>query len=238
MKLNILVLAVHPDDAELGCGGTIASHIAMGHKVGIVDLTKGELGTRGTAAIREAEAAAASKILGISVRENLGFKDGFFQNNEQHQLAVVKVIRKYQPDIIITNAPEDRHPDHGRSSTLITTAAFMAGLAKIETTLDGANQGIWRAKQIYHFIQSQLLVPDIIVDVSAHWETKLRAIRAYQSQFYNPDSTEPETFISSPGFLKLIESRGHEFGYSIGVTYGEGFLINRKPGVKNLNNLL
>jgi N-acetylglucosamine malate deacetylase 1 len=238
LKLDILVLAVHPDDAELGCGGTIASHVAMGQKVGVVDLTRGELGTRGNAEIRDKEAAEAAKILGLSIRENLHFKDGFFRNDEAHQLEIIKVIRKYQPALIITNATEDRHTDHGRSAELCYTASFLSGLAKIETEMNGQAQKPWRPKQVYHFIQSKLLIPDVIVDVSDFWETKMAAIYAYKSQFHNPESKEPPTFISSPAFMKMIEGRGNEFGFSIGVKYGEGFLVKRIPGVKNLNSLL
>jgi N-acetylglucosamine malate deacetylase 1 len=238
LKLDILVLAAHPDDAELGCGGTIASHVAMGQKVGIIDLTRGELGTRGSAEIRDNEAADAAKILGLTVRENLQFKDGFFKNDEEHQLEVIKMIRKYQPYIVITNAPDDRHTDHGRAAELCYTASFLAGLSKIETVSDGENQTAWRPSQVYHFIQSRLIIPDIIVDVSDHWETKMAAIYAYKSQFHNPESLEPATFISSPSFIKMVEGRGNEFGYSIGVKYGEGFIVKRIPGIKNLKTLL
>ena len=237
MKLDILVLAAHPDDAEISCGGTIAKHIALGKKVGVVDLTRGELGTRGTAEIRDQEAAASSKILGLSARENLGLRDGFFQNSEMDQLKVVAAIRKYQPEIVLTNAVHDRHPDHGRASELVYQATFLSGLVKVETKLDGKSQNAWRPKAVYHFIQSLYIQPDFVVDVSEFWEKKVEALRAFKSQFYDPNSKEPETFISNPGFMKLIDSRGQELGYTIGVKYGEGFTVRRHLGVDNLFQL-
>lgn len=232
MKLDILVLAAHPDDAELGCGGTILKHVAMGHKVGVVDLTRGELGTRGTPETRQKEATDSAKILGLAVRENLGLPDGFFVNGKEHQLEVVKVIRKYQPDIVLANARYDRHPDHGRGSELAFEASFLAGLSKVST-----NQTPWRPKVMYHYIQSQLLTPDFVVDVSDFWEKKLEAIRAFKTQFYDPNSKEPDTFISSPAFMKLLESRGNEFGHAIGVKYGEGYTVRRYIGVNSLTDL-
>lgn len=237
MKLDILVLAAHPDDAELGCGGTIAKHVAMGFKVGIIDFTRGELGTRGSVPERDQEAKDASKILGISLRENLNFRDGFFQNDEAHQREVIRVLRKYKPEIVIANAIYDRHPDHGKGSGLSFDSCFYSGLTKIETTDGGAKQEPWRPKHIYHFIQSQFITPDFIVDVSEHWAVKMNAVRAFKSQFYSADSNEPETFISSPGFMKLLEARGQELGFSIGATYGEGFTIRKTIGVNSLNDL-
>jgi len=237
MKLDILVLAAHPDDAEISCGGTIAKHIALGKKVGVVDLTRGELGTRGTAEIRDQEAAASARILGLAVRENLGLRDGFFQNAEDDQLKVVAAIRKYQPDIVLTNAVHDRHPDHGRASELVYQSTFLSGLVKVETKLEGKLQGPWRPKAVYHFIQSLYIQPDFVVDVSDHWEKKMESLRAFKSQFYDPNSKEPETFISNPGFMKLIDSRGQELGYTIGVKYGEGFTVRRHLGVDNLFQL-
>jgi len=237
MKLDILVLAAHPDDAEISCGGTLAKHIAMGHRVGVVDLTRGELGTRGSAEIRDAEARAAAAVLKLHVRENLGLRDGFFVNAEADQLKVVQAIRKYQPEIILANAVKDRHPDHGRGAALIAQAAFLSGLTKVETQDDGRQQEAWRPRAVYHFIQSEYLTPDFVVDVSAYWEVKLTALRAFKSQFYDPQSKEPETFISNPGFMKLIEARGHELGYSIGATYGEGFTVRRHLGVDHLFQL-
>jgi len=238
MKLDILVLAAHPDDAELCCGGTIARHVSMGHKAGIVDFTLGELGTRGTPEIRAKEAAAASEILGLSARENLGFADGFFKNDEEHQRAVIRIIRKYRPEIVLANAIYDRHSDHGRAAQLAADACFLAGLAKIETTLDGLLQEPWRPKAVYHYIQSQLIKPDLIVDVTGFWDKKVASYMAYKSQVFDPESNEPQTYISSPHFLRLIEARGVEFGNAIGTTYGEGYTVRRIPGVSNLLHLL
>lgn len=237
MKLDILVLAAHPDDAEISCGGTIAKHVSLGHKVGVVDLTKGELGTRGTPLIREQEATASSKILGLSIRENLDLGDGFFKNAEDEKLKVVAAIRKYKPEIILTNAIHDRHPDHGRAADLVYESCFLAGLTKVETVSEAKPQVAWRPKSVYHFIQSQYIQPDFVVDVSDFWEKKLESLRAYKSQFYDPQSKEPETFISNQGFMKLIEARGHEMGYAIGVKYGEGFTVRNLIGVDNLFQL-
>lgn len=237
MKLDILVLAVHPDDAELGCSGTIARHIALGKKVGIVDFTRGELGTRGSAEIRDREAAAAAQILGLHARENLGFRDGFFQNDEAHQLEVVKVIRKYRPEIIITNALDDRHPDHKRAGDLSNDACFLSGLAKIATELDGQQQEHWRPSLILQFIQDRYIQPDIIVDISEHMESKLASIKAYGTQFFNPEVDEAPTYISSPEFFDSVIGRAREFGKSIGATYGEGFTSRKLLGVNNLFDL-
>lgn len=239
MKLDILVLPVHPDDAELGCAGTILKHIALGYKVGIADLTKGELGTRGTPEIRDKEATKAAEILGISVRENVGIPDGFFENTPEYQLKVIEAIRKYQPDIIITNAYHDRHPDHGRANELVETSAFLSGLRRIETIFEGQAQYAWRPKQVLHFIQDRYIEPDIIVDVTDYWDKKTESILAYESQFFNPDwnEDEPQTYISSPDFVKIIESRAMEFGKSIGARYGEGFTSRKLLGVDNLFSL-
>jgi len=237
MKLDILVLSAHPDDAELGCGGTILKHVSMGHKVGVVDLTRGELGTRGTPETREKEATDSARILGLAVRENLGLPDGFFVNEREHQLEVVKAIRKYQPDIILANARYDRHPDHGRGSELAFEASFLSGLAKVKTAVDGKEQQSWRPKVLYHYIQSLLIVPDFVVDVTDFWEKKMDAIRAFRTQFYDPNSKEPDTFISSPAFMKLLDSRGNEFGHAIGVKYGEGYTVRRFIGVNSLTDL-
>lgn len=235
MKLDILVLSAHPDDAELGCGGTVAKHISLGHSVGLIDFTRGELGTRGTAETRAQEAAAAAAILGVQVRENLGLKDGFFQNDPEHQLKVVQVIRKYQPDIIITNAVSDRHIDHGKGAALAYDASFLSGLVKVETrNKQGQLQQAWRPRAVYHYIQSVMIEPDFVVDISGFWETKLSAIKAFKTQFYDPNSKEPETFISNPTFMKMVESRAIEFGHAIGVQHGEGFTVRRLPGVDNL----
>jgi len=239
LKLDILVLSVHPDDAELGCGGTIIKHIALGKKVGIVDLTRGELGTRGSAEIRGKEAAAAAEILGLAVRENLALPDGFFENTKEYQLKVIEAIRKYRPEIIITNAYHDRHPDHGRASDLVYTSAFLSGLRKIETHAGGKLQEPWRAGMLLHFIQDEYIKPDILVDVTPYWDKKIESIRAYSSQFFNPDwENEPQTYISSPEFIEVIEARAREFGKNIRVKYAEGFTSRRILGVRNLFDLL
>lgn len=239
MKLDILVLPVHPDDAELGCAGTILKHIALGHKVGIADLTKGELGTRGTAEIRDQEAAKAAEILGLTVRENIGIPDGLFTNTPEYQLKVIKSIRKYQPEIIITNAYHDRHPDHGRANELVETSSFLSGLRRIETSFEGKAQEPWRPKQVLHFIQDRYIEPDIIIDVTEYWDKKIESILAYSSQFFNPDwnEDEPQTYISSPDYIKIIESRAMEFGKSIQARYGEGFTSRKLLGVDNLFEL-
>lgn len=237
MKLDILVLAVHPDDAELGCSGTIAKHIAMGKKVGIVDFTRGELGTRGSAEIRDIEAADSAKILGLHARENLRFKDGFFANDEKHQLEVVKIIRKYQPEIILSNALHDRHPDHGRAGDLTNDACFLSGLSKISTSLDGKEQQAWRPRLVLQFIQDRYIEPDIIIDITPYIQTKIDSIKAFKTQFFNPDHQEAETYISSPEFFDSVIGRAREFGKSIGVTYGEGFTSRKLLGVNDLFNL-
>lgn len=236
-KLDILVIAAHPDDAELGCSGTIAAHISKGYKVGIVDLTHGEMGTRGTPEIRLQEAADASKILGLSARENMGFKDIYFKDDETHQLELIKVIRKYQPEIVLANAITDRHPDHGKGASLASNACFMSGLRKIETVLDGVAQSPWRPKFVYHYIQNNYIEPDFIFDISEHWDIKVASIMAFKSQFYDPSSQEPASFISSPEFLPFIESRAREFGHRIMTKYGEGFTVERYIGVQDLFDL-
>jgi bacillithiol biosynthesis deacetylase BshB1 len=238
MKLDILVFSAHPDDAELGCGGTIAKHIALGHKVGVVDLTQGELGTRGTAATREQEAANSAHMLGLSVRENLQLRDGFFRNDEEHQLKLIQAIRKFQPEIILANAIHDRHPDHGKGAELAFHSCFLSGLAKIETRVAGELQKPWRPKHLYHYIQSELIVPDFVVDISSYWQMKMDSIRAFKTQFFDPASQEPETFISKPSFLTFLEGRAKEFGQSIGVEYGEGFTTSQKLGIDNLFKLI
>ena len=238
MKLDILVLAAHPDDAELGCGGTIARHTSRGYKVGIIDFTRGELGTRGTPETRLREAAESAKILGVAVRENLNLKDGFFQNDTENQLSVIRAIRKYQPRIVLANAIYDRHIDHGKGANLGYDASFLSGLIKIETPdEDGNLQKPWRPDVVYHYVQSQFITPDFIVDITGEWDTKMKAIKAFTSQFFNPDSKEPETYISKPGFLKMLEGRAVEYGHAIGVTYGEGFTTRRFIGVDNLFDL-
>ncbi len=238
-KLDILVLPVHPDDAELGCAGTVLKHIALGKKVGIVDLTRGELGTRGSAEIREQEAAKAGKILGLTIRENLGIPDGLFQNIPAYQLKVIEVIRRYQPDIIITNAYHDRHPDHGRANELVETAAFLAGLRKIETSHEGKDQAAWRPNMVLHFIQDRYIEPDILIDITEYWDKKIESVLAYGSQFFNPEwnEDEPQTYISSPEFIKIVEGRAMEFGKSIQAKYAEGFTSRKLLGVDNLFSL-
>ncbi len=239
MKLDILVLAAHPDDAEISCGGTIAKHISLGHKVGIADFTRGELGTRGTPEIRRDESKESAKILGISIRENLGLADGFFQNDKEHQLAVIQVIRKYRPEIILANAITDRHIDHGKGASLGYDASFLSGLVKIETVdNEGKKQLPWRPYAVYHYIQSNYIVPDFVVDISDFMEIKMNAIRAFKTQFYDPQSQEPETYISNPGFLKMLEARATEFGHAIGTRFGEGFTVRRYPGVNSLFDLI
>jgi len=238
MKLDILVLPVHPDDAELGCSGTIAKEIALGKKVGIVDLTRGELGTRGSAEIRNQESAASAKILGLAVRDNLGLPDGFFENNKPHQLKVIEAIRRFRPEIVITNAYHDRHPDHGRASDLVEDSAFLSGLRKIETYYDEEKQQEWRPKLVLHFIQDNYIKPDILVDVTDYWDKKLESIHAFGSQFYNPEwEGEPQTYISSPEFIQVIEARAREYGKSIGVKFAEGFISRKILGVNDLFDL-
>ena len=219
MKLDILVMAAHPDDAELSCSGTILKHIAAGKKVGIVDFTRGELGTRGTPEIRLQESADATKILGLHARENLGIRDVFFRNDEETQLKLIEVIRKYQPEVVLANALEDRHPDHGKGAQLAIDACFLSGLRQIKT----GDLPAWRPTQLYHYIQDRYLEPDFVVDISAHWDQKESAIHAFKSQFFDPSSTEPASYISSPDFLHFIQARAMEMGHKIGVKYGEGF---------------
>ncbi len=219
MKLDILVMAAHPDDAELSCAGTILKHIAAGKKVGIVDFTRGELGTRGTPEIRLQESADATKILGLHARENLGIRDGFFRNDEETQLKLIEVIRKYQPDIVLANALEDRHPDHGKGAQLAEDACFLSGLRQSKT----GDLSAWRPAQVYHYIQDRYLEPDFVVDISSQWDLKEAAIRAFKSQFFDPNSAEPASYISSPDFLNFIQARAMEMGHKIGVKYGEGF---------------
>ena len=238
MKLDVLVFGAHPDDAELGAGGTIAKEVANGKKVGIVDLTRGELGTRGSAEIRDAEAKAAAKILNVSVRENLGFRDGFFVNDEIHQLEIIKMIRKYRPKIVLCNAIEDRHIDHGKGSSLVSDACFLSGLLKIETTLDGKTQEHWRPKLVYHYIQWKNITPDFVVDITGYIKKKEAAILAYGSQFHDPTSTEPETPISSKTFIESVNYRARDMGRLVGKDYAEGFTVERLLAVDCLDSLI
>ena len=237
MKLDILAIGVHPDDVELSCAGTLLKHIKLGKKVGILDLTHGELGSRGTGDLRLIEAANSAKILGVSIRENLGFADGFFQNDKTHQLQLIKMIRKYQPDIVLANSLSDRHPDHGRASQLISEACFYSGLLKIETELDGVKQNFWRPKAVYHYIQDRYLEPDFVVDVSNFVDKKMEAIFAFSSQFYNPNANAPETPISSKSFLDFVKARMANFGRAINVDYAEGFKVERVVSVEDITQL-
>ncbi len=237
-KLDLLALAAHPDDVELSCGGTIAKYCTLGKKVGIVDFTQGQMGTKGTPELRLEEAAKAAVAFGLSARENLGFEDVLFENSHENQLKVVSIIRKYRPEILLINAPEDRHPDHVKASQISKAAVFLSGLKKIETFEDGKLQDIWRPKVVYHYIQSQLLTPDFVLDVSSHLEVRNKAIWSFASQLHNPNSKEDDTFISSPEFLKMLDARGKVFGHSIGVSFGEGFIGARNIGVSDLFGLL
>ena len=237
-KLDILAIGVHPDDVELGCSGTLLKHLAQGKKVGILDLTEGELGSRGSAELRLQEAKKAAEILNVSVRENLGYADGFFKNDKEHQLGIIKIIRKYQPTIVLANAVNDRHPDHGRASQLISEACFYSGLLKINTELDGVEQKHWRPNAVYHYIQDRYIKPEFVVDVSEFADKKMEAILAFGSQFYNPNSTEPKTPISGEDFLDAVKSRMISFGRDIGVRYAEGFTTERVVGVDDITKLI
>jgi bacillithiol biosynthesis deacetylase BshB1 len=238
MKIDILAIAAHPDDVELSCAGVLLVEKKNGKATGIVDLTRGELGTRGTAETRKKEAEDAAAILGVDIRENLGLRDGFFQNTEADQLKVIEAIRKYQPEIVLCNAPEDRHPDHGRAAALISDACFLSGLRKVETTRDGVAQEPWRPKYVLNFIQDRFLQPDFVVDISEVMDTKLDAIRAYGTQFHNPASEEPQTYISTPDFLDSIIYRSKMMGKMIGVKYAEGFISKKMIGIRSLNALI
>ncbi|GAB4514841.1 bacillithiol biosynthesis deacetylase BshB1 [Allomuricauda sp.] len=240
MKLDILVFGAHPDDAELGAGATIAKEVSKGKRVGIVDLTRGELGTRGSAEIRDQEAAKAAEILGVAVRENMEFADGFFVNDKEHQLELIKIIRKYRPDIVICNAVKDRHIDHAKGSKLVSDSCFLSGLRKIDTKMDGDDQwqDAWRPKVVYHFIQWKNLEPDFVVDVTGFIDKKTEAIMAYASQFYDPNSKEPETPISSKNFTDSVNYRARDLGRMIGVEYAEGFTVERFVGVDSLYDLI
>ena len=238
MKIDILAIAAHPDDAELSCSGTLMIHKKMGLKTGIIDLTRGELGSRGTPEIRANESAAAKEILQLDVRENLGFRDGFFKNDEEHQLALIKMIRKYQPEIVLANAIEDRHPDHEKASLLIKDACYLSGLVMIETSLDGEIQKPWRPKKMFNYIQDRHLEPDFVIDISDVWDEKKASILAYKSQFFSNDFDGPNTYISSPEYLNSIEYRNAMMGKKIGVKFGEGYTCTHSHlGLKNFLNL-
>ncbi len=239
MKLDLLFIAAHPDDVELGCGGTILKHIQLGKTVGILDLTHGELGTRGTAQTRQTEATNAAKVLGINIRENLGFRDGFFVNDEYHQIQIIQKIRQYQPKIVITNAYRDRHPDHGRAADLVFDACFLAGLPKIKTQTQNGEQNAYRPSLLLNMIQDSYIKPDILIDITPHQTKKMEAIRAYETQFFSAkaDASEQQTYISNPEFLESVIARSREFGKPIGATFAEGFLCKKLLGVDSLFDL-
>ena len=238
MKLDVLAFGAHPDDVELGCAGTIAKEVSLGKKVGIIDLTQGELGTRGSAELRNVEATKAAEILGVSVRENLGFADGFFVNDKEHQLEIIKMLRKYQPEIVLCNAIDDRHIDHGKGSKLVSDACFLSGLQKIETELDGVTQEKWRPRLVYHYIQWKNLEPDFVVDVTGFMTQKIESVMAYSSQFFDPNSKEPQTPISSKNFTDSIEYRARDLGRLIGTEHAEGFTVERYLAVDSLDKLI
>ncbi|MDB5243035.1 MAG: GlcNAc-PI de-N-acetylase [Spirosoma sp.] len=239
MTVDVLAIAAHPDDIEMTCAGTVLSLVAQGKTVAGVDLTRGELGTRGTPEIRLKESAEGARLMQLAARENMGFRDAFFRNDEEHQLALIPMIRYYRPEIVLTNAPDDRHPDHGRAAELVVQACFYAGLRQIKTTdKHGQPQEAHRPKFVYHFIQDRSLTPDFVVDISPYWDGKIAAIRAYESQFFNPDSPEPQSYISGEPFMKFLEARTREHGHMIGVEFGEGFISKRMLGVADLFNLV
>ena len=237
MKLDILAFGAHPDDVELGCSGTIAKEVSLGKKVGIIDLTRGELGTRGSVEIRNSESAKASENLGVSVRENLDMRDGFFINDEAHQLKIIEILRKYRPEIVLCNAITDRHIDHGKGSKLVSDACFLSGLIKIETELNGKKQQAWRPKVVYHYIQWQNIEPDFVVDISEFLDKKMESVLAYGSQFYDPNSKEPVSPITSKNFLDSVKYRAQDLGRLVGVEYAEGFTTERYLAVNSLGDL-
>ena len=238
MKLDLLAFGVHPDDIELSCAGTLLVEKRKGKKVGIIDLTRGELGTRGTAATRKEEAENSAKILGVDVRENLAMADAFFKNDEENQRKIITVLRKYQPDVILCNAPDDRHPDHGRSAKLVADAAFLSGLRKIETFEGNIQQEMWKPKYLFNYIQDVYFNPSFVVDISDEIDTKVNAIKAFKTQFFtsnNGDAREPQTYISTPGFLESVINRSKMFGRMIGVEHAEGFLSKKIIGVNSFD---
>ncbi len=238
MKLDILAFAAHPDDIELACSGTLIKHIKKGKKVGIIDLTEGELGSRGSREIRYQEAEKATNIIGNIVRENLNLGDGFFEINENSLIKVIEMIRKYQPDLVLCNAINDRHPDHGRGAELVKRAAFLSGLIKIKTKINEEIQEKWRPKQVFHYIQDEYIEPDFVIDITSEMETKMKSILAYSSQFYNPESTEPQTPISSQEFMDFLDGRARQFGRTIGCKYGEGFNSVNPIKIENILDIL
>lgn len=238
MKVDILAIGAHPDDVELGCGGTVAKLISQGKKVAIVDLTRGELGTRGTEKTRAEESAAASRILQIAARENLEMKDGFLLNTKEHQLKIVEMIRKYQPEIVFANALDDRHPDHGKAAKLISDSCFLSGLVKVQTTMNGEIQAAWRPKHVFHYIQWKDLKPDFVIDISEFMDIKIEACLAYKSQFYDPKSDEPMTPIATKDFLESLTYRAQNLGRLSGCEYAEGFNSEKLIAVKNLDSFV
>lgn len=238
MKIDILAIGVHPDDVELSCSGTLLKHIAAGKRVGILDLTLGELGTRGNAKIRTQEAMKAAKTLGVAFRDQMKLADGFFTNDEKTQKKLIEKIRLYKPEIVLCNAISDRHPDHGRAAKLVAEACFYSGLIKVVTNHKGKKQDGWRPKAVYHYIQDNFIHPDFVIDISDFMDQKMESIMAYSSQFYNPKSKEPVTPISTPEFLEAIRAKNIIWGRSIGARYAEGFTVNRYPGVNSLFDLI
>ena len=238
MKLDILAFGAHPDDVELACAGTLMKSIDEGKKVGIIDLTRGELGTRGSAAIRTAESTAAAKVMGVHLRENLDLKDAFFLHDEESIKMIITVIRKYQPTIVLCNAPVDRHPDHGKSAKLIADAAFLSGLRKVETTIGDEPQEAWRPSYVLNYLQDQYLQPTFVVDVSGYQDRKVEAIMCYKSQFFNPDANEPQTYISSSIFLDALKGKETSFGKQVGVAYAEGFISQKIMAIETLDSLV
>jgi N-acetylglucosamine malate deacetylase 1 len=238
MKIDLLAIGVHPDDIELSCSGVLLVEKKNGKKTAILDLTEGELGTRGSVAERYQEAADSARILRVDARENLQLADGFFENNEDSKRRLIQAIRKYQPEIILCNAPEDRHPDHGRSSALVSDAAFLSGLQKIQTQQSGTLQEAWRPKYVFQYIQDRYLEPDFVVDISDVFEEKIESIKAYRTQFYQPGADGPQTYISSPDFLDSVVYRHKMFGKMIGVKYAEGFISKKKIGFRNFDAII
>ena len=240
MKLDLLAFGVHPDDIELSCAGTLLVEKKKGKKVGIIDLTRGEMGTRGTAETREEEAANSTRILKVDVRDNLEMADAFFKNDEENQRKIIRVLRKYQPEIVLCNAPDDRHPDHGRSAKLVSDAAFLSGLRKVETFDEGAKQNVWKPKYVFNYIQDQYFNPLFVIDISEVIEQKLEAIKSFKTQFYTSreNDNEPQTYISSPEFLESVINRSKMFGKMIGVKHAEGFLSKKMIGLKSFDSFI
>lgn len=237
MKLDILAIGVHPDDIELSCSGTLLKHIDLGHKVGLLDLTQGELGTRGNPVLRLEEAAEAAKMMGALVRENIGIADGFFQHNQENLTKIIRVIRRYRPEIVLANAIEDRHPDHGKAAKLTHEACFLSGLVKVETKWEGQEQEKWRPARVYHYLQDKYIRPDFAIDITPYMERKMELILAFRSQFYNPESTELDTPISSKDFLEFQYAQARVYGRPLGCTFAEGFTSSRTIGINNLFDL-